>query len=117
MFDILGGVVNKRGYDKQAEQERQAGIANLARIKREGRTIEGAMIVAFGKSGLTMEGSPMDAIGQNAYNMAMDEYTTKFNTASRVASAKEKGRAALLGGLIKAGATLASESAKPAPTP
>lgn len=105
MFDILGGALNKSGFDKQAEQERQAGIANLARIKREGNITEATMMVAFGRSGVTMEGSPMDAIGQNAYNVAMDEYVVNFNTASRVASAKQKGRQAMTVGIISAGKT------------
>lgn len=104
---ILGGVLGKSGYDAQAERQRQAGIANLARIKREARTTEGAMMVYFGKSGVTMEGSPMDAIGQNAYNASIDKYISKFNTASDVAASKQQGKMAMVSGLMGAASVYA----------
>ncbi len=108
---LLGGIINKSGFDAQAERQRQAGIANLARIKRDARTSEGAMMVYFGKSGVTMEGSPMDAIGQNAYNAAMDEYMSNFNTESAVAASKQQGKAALISGIIQAAGSMSGDGA------
>jgi len=110
-LSLLGGIMNKQGYDAQAERERQAGIANIARIRREASSAEGTMMVAFGKSGVTMEGSPMDAIGQNAYNAAMDEYVSNFNTQSSVAASKQKGRSALVAGVAGAASAFSSASA------
>lgn len=103
-----------------ARQAEQGGADEELAIRARLRAMQGDALVAEGMNGAELgSGSAIEALRQNALNANMDILSTRTSAASRAyayrsdaASKRAAGRAALIGGLIGAGAQALGGAAK-----
>lgn len=125
-LNVLEGIFGMSAAEAQAgalrsqlSLMRAESEADIARYADQTRELKAEQSVRFLKSGVTLEGSPLDILDETVRVSGENISAMRAKTAADILSAKSKisairgqGRAALVGGLTKAGGLYASQAKK-----
>jgi len=103
---------------QQATLEQRAATTEERQSRREAERFRSSQLARFGKAGVTLAGTPLGVIEETAEQQELDALLIRFGGKSKSsralsegALAKQRGKQALIGGAISAGATLLGSGA------
>lgn len=124
---IAGGIAQGRALEQQAgaqaaasrfnaQQSRQQGAAEAARIRRAGRRELSRQRTLVGASGVRLEGSPLDVIAANAAEIEREATEAEIAGRNTAALDEANARNAKRAGRVGAGTALLSGGLQSAST-
>lgn len=97
----------------QADQAREIGARHERAIRKQGRRLQGDIIVATASQGAALTGSPLELLADAARESELQALDARFEAETKARGLeeqarldKQRGKNAVVGGFVSAGSTL-----------